>query len=160
MMGEKTMMNLTHERDALALALLQDDRDEAFTYRECRDIATDELIDTLAYAIRWNQRAAAARNGNGYEPEDMPPAPPIENPDTEADEGPRARARDKALWHIANGLQVARDWPDWLVPSGTRTGLVHRVTSDGRCNCEAAAHGRVCWHAYVPQLYPQRRRAA
>lgn len=145
------MMNLTNERQALAWSIFQDGE----TYRDAQQEAADELIDTLAYAIRWNQRAMAQRCG-GYDPEDMPPAPPIENPDTEADEGPRARrARDKAIWHIANGLHVCRDGADWLIPSGTRAGVIHRI-HDGCCNCESAQSGHPCWHRYIPGLWRER----
>lgn len=55
------------------------------------------------------------------------------------------RAADKAVWHLAGGLVIRRIGAAYLVPSGTRGGVIHRV-EDGICSCEAGQHGRPCWH--------------
>jgi hypothetical protein len=34
-----------------------------------------------------------------------------------------------------------------MVESATRTGRVHYHVQHGQCECQAAAHGRQCWHA-------------
>jgi hypothetical protein len=56
-----------------------------------------------------------------------------------------ARAARKAAYHLAGGLDIRRA-PDgaYLVPSGTRGGVIHRVSADGQaCSCESTGH---CWH--------------
>jgi hypothetical protein len=65
---------------------------------------------------------------------------------------PVARARAKAEYHLAGGLEIriSRDGSA-LVPSGTRGGIVHRVI-DGRCTCEAGQVGRPCWHVAAVEL--------
>lgn len=86
--------------------------------------------------------------------------PPIANPETEADEGPRANARNKAAYHLAAGLRIAYDVNgDALVPSGTRGGIVHRV-HHGVCSCEAGQKNRVCWHLEAVRMAEEPRRAA
>ena len=154
------MLDLTKERADLTSSILVDDVDWALTYRDAHRIAVDELIPSLAYAIAWDARAAAARNAAApLDYDDLPDdGPPIANPDTEPAEGPRAsasarqRAWDKAVWYAGQGLRISRDRGDFLVPSGTRNGIIHRVTPAGQCSCEAAQHGRVCWHSCIPEL--------
>lgn len=58
----------------------------------------------------------------------------------------RERAADKAAYHLAGGLQIRRIAGAYLVPSGTRGGVIHRVDDSGVCSCEAGQHGRACWH--------------
>lgn len=59
----------------------------------------------------------------------------------------RAKARAKAEYHLAGGLVIRRA-PDgaWLVPSGTRGGVIHRVSEQADCSCEAGQAQRPCWH--------------
>ena len=55
------------------------------------------------------------------------------------------RADAKAAWHLAGGLDIRRRADGaYLVPSGTRTNVIHVVSADGdTCSCEASGH---CWH--------------
>jgi hypothetical protein len=63
-----------------------------------------------------------------------------------------ARARAKAEYHLAGGLEIRRAADgSALVPSGTRGGIVHRVIN-GRCTCEAGQVGRPCWHVAAVEL--------
>jgi hypothetical protein len=56
-----------------------------------------------------------------------------------------ARAQRKAAYHLAGGLDIRRAADgSYLVPSGTRGGVIHNVSSDGQvCSCEASGP---CWH--------------
>jgi hypothetical protein len=65
----------------------------------------------------------------------------------------RERARVKAQYHLAGGLELRRVGSAVLVPSGTRGGTIHRVEG-GACSCEAAQAGRVCWHVLAVELAP------
>jgi len=57
------------------------------------------------------------------------------------------RAINKALWHLDDGIEIRATYGGFLMPSGTRAGVIHRVSTVHGCNCEAAKAGRVCWHA-------------
>lgn len=57
------------------------------------------------------------------------------------------RALNKALWHLQSGLEIRSTTGGFLVPSCTRTTVIHRVSTVFGCNCEAAAKGNVCWHS-------------
>src|SRR5439155_10844444 len=57
------------------------------------------------------------------------------------------RALNKALWHLQSGIEIRSTVGGFLMPSGTRAGIIHRVSTVFGCNCEAAAKGNVCWHA-------------
>lgn len=56
-------------------------------------------------------------------------------------------AVNKAIYQLATGAQIVATAGGYLVPSGTRGGVVHRVSESHGCSCEAAAAGRECWHA-------------
>jgi hypothetical protein len=58
-----------------------------------------------------------------------------------------ARALNKALWHLQSGIEVRSTAGAFLIPSGTRSGVIHRISHTLGCTCEAAAKGNVCWHA-------------
>lgn len=58
-----------------------------------------------------------------------------------------ARAVDKAALQLHSGLQPVETHGGYLVTSATRGGMVHRVSSEHGCTCEAATNGRPCWHA-------------
>jgi hypothetical protein len=65
----------------------------------------------------------------------------------------------KAAWQAAQGVVAVRHGDGWLVPSGSRAGVVHFVTAEG-CSCEAGRSGKRCWHqALVEQQTAQRRTA-
>jgi len=58
-----------------------------------------------------------------------------------------ARALNKALWHLQSGLEIRSTTSGFLLPSGTRAGVIHRISHTFGCDCQAAARGVVCWHA-------------
>ena len=76
----------------------------------------------------------------------------IKQPTNEPTAAPTVdRAAAKAAYHLAGGLDI-RAWDNaYLVPSGTRGGIVHRV-ADGVCSCEAGRAGRPCWHIAAVEL--------
>ena len=84
----------------------------------------------------------------------------IEQPANQPTAAPTVdRAADKARYHLAGGLDI-RAWGNaYLVPNGTRGGIVHRV-EDGTCSCEAGAHGRPCWHVAAVALIENSARMA
>jgi hypothetical protein len=57
------------------------------------------------------------------------------------------RALNKALWNLQSGIEIRSTTGAFLIPSGTRAGVIHRISHTFGCNCEAAAKGNVCWHA-------------
>jgi hypothetical protein len=140
-----TITNLTTscswDHDLIAL------RDEIFaqggcTIREAAEMARNSIGMMAEYAASWDQDANTAMaavyapifaDAPAYEPEPTPPAAPAALP---------VRARDKAAYHLAGGLDIRRMGAAYLVPSGTRAGVIHRVQS-GVCSCEARTR---CWH--------------
>lgn len=57
------------------------------------------------------------------------------------------RAINKALWNLDSGIEIRSTVGGFLMQSGTRAGVIHRVTNLHGCTCEAARSGKVCWHA-------------
>ncbi len=57
------------------------------------------------------------------------------------------RAINKGLWNLQSGLEIRATTGGFLMPSGTRAGVIHRVSHTFGCNCEAAAKGNICWHS-------------
>jgi hypothetical protein len=55
-------------------------------------------------------------------------------------------AINKAIYHLTAGLDIFPTTGGFLVPSGTRGGVVHRVSTSHGCSCEAGAAGVGCWH--------------
>lgn len=78
-------------------------------------------------------------------PEPTPAAPAAIEPTPIAARSAADRARDKAAYFLAQGLRVVETRGAYLVPSGTRGNVIHRV-QDGRCSCEAGQSGKTCWH--------------
>lgn len=66
-------------------------------------------------------------------------------------------ATNKAVWHLSRGLDVIETHGGFLVPSGTRAGMVHRVSIKNGCSCEAAAGGKPCWHYACAVIIEQAR---
>jgi hypothetical protein len=64
-----------------------------------------------------------------------------------ASDASHERALNKALWNLQAGLEIRATTGGFLVPSCTRTTVIHRVSTVFGCSCEAAAKGLVCWHA-------------
>ena len=67
--------------------------------------------------------------------------------DQSAGDAATDRALNKALWHLQSGLEIRSTTNAFLMPSGTRAGIIHRISHTFGCSCEAAAKGNVCWHA-------------
>lgn len=55
-------------------------------------------------------------------------------------------ALNKAIWHLSTGLEIIPTHGGWLIPSGTRSAVVHRVSVNNGCSCEAGMAGAQCWH--------------
>jgi hypothetical protein len=67
------------------------------------------------------------------------------------------QATNKAVWHLSKSLDVIETHGGFLVPSGTRAGLVHRVSVQHGCSCEAATGGKPCWHYACAVIIEQAR---
>jgi hypothetical protein len=57
------------------------------------------------------------------------------------------RALNKALWNLQSGIEIRITTGAFLIPSGTRQGIIHRISHLSGCSCESGLKGRVCWHA-------------
>jgi hypothetical protein len=64
-----------------------------------------------------------------------------------AESGSHERAINKALWMLQSGLEIRATTGGFLMPSGTRAGVIHRISTTFGCGCEAAGKGNICWHA-------------
>jgi hypothetical protein len=64
-----------------------------------------------------------------------------------ASDASHERALNKALWHLQSNLEIRQTTGAFLIPSGTRAGIIHRVSHTFGCDCQAAARGVICWHA-------------
>lgn len=80
--------------------------------------------------------------------------PPLANLDAAAahlidlaSDSSHERALNKALWNLGTGLEIRSTTGGFLVPSCTRTTVIHRVSTVFGCNCEAAGKGLICWHS-------------
>ncbi len=58
----------------------------------------------------------------------------------------RLIALNKAQYDLMMGLQIVAGPGAFLVPSSSRSGLIHRVDHVTGCSCEAGQHGHVCRH--------------
>ncbi len=67
--------------------------------------------------------------------------------DRAAGDASTERAINKALWNLDSGIEIRSTYGGFLMPSGTRAGVIHRVSTVRGCNCEAAMKGHICWHA-------------
>ena len=56
---------------------------------------------------------------------------------SEAGDRANANALNKAIWHLSTGLKVLPTTCGYLIPSGTRSGVIHRVSAAYGCSCEA-----------------------
>src|SRR5829696_4862417 len=64
-----------------------------------------------------------------------------------ASDASHERAINKALWNLQSGIEIRSTTAGFLMPSGTRAGIIHRISTVFGCNCEAAGKGNVCWHS-------------
>lgn len=72
------------------------------------------------------------------------------------DDAARCRAIRKAAYHmLTSGLIIVPTLSGFLVPSGSRCGTIHNVSTVNGCSCEAATAGRRCWHVEVINLLEQ-----
>lgn len=80
----------------------------------------------------------------------------------EAGDSRNQRALDKAAFHLAQGLQLVNAGSSWLIPSGTRGGVIHRFSERYGCTCEAGQAQKPCWHASAVEIITttEQRRAA
>jgi hypothetical protein len=62
------------------------------------------------------------------------------------------RAINKATYHLHAGLTPTRTSGGWLVTSGTRDNIIHRVSDTHGCTCEAASKGFACWHSSLVEI--------
>lgn len=75
------------------------------------------------------------------------------NADAARDQQAAARAATKAAYWAQEGPPVERWVGDvLLVRSSQGGGVVYRVSGAG-CECDAAQHGRACWHEALFQAY-------
>ena len=143
-------LNSNRSWDADLVAL----RDEIFaeggcTIREAAEMARNSIGMMAEYAASWDidQQAAAAA---AAEVEANRGTSPVLEPAT-----PASR---KAAYYAAQGVAPVRNGAGYLVPSATRS-VVHFVSDDGQCSCEAGQHGRSCWHAALVEQTAIRRAA-
>ena len=67
------------------------------------------------------------------------------------------RALNKAEYNLWLGLSVVTTANGYLVPSGSRDSVIHRVIvhaspdgdTDFKCSCEAGQSGKGCWHTML-----------
>jgi hypothetical protein len=89
----------------------------------------------------------------------LPPAAALDQALTEltaasGGEISRVKALRKARFHLAD-LRIVPTATGFLVPSGTRTNIIHEVSFTGGCSCEASG---VCWHQVAVELIEQAQR--
>lgn len=101
-----------------------------FSICDAAQCAIAHLGELEAYAAAWDAQAAP------YQPAPTPPTTP---------------AARKAAYRLAHGVVPVAIRGGYLVPSGTRSTVVHFVTDAGQCSCEAGQHGRDCWHVAAIQ---------
>ncbi len=66
------------------------------------------------------------------------------------------RALNKAQYHMTIGeLPIVPTVSGFLLPSGTRAGVIHRVSTVNGCDCEAGRASRHCWHQQVIRIMEQ-----
>jgi hypothetical protein len=68
------------------------------------------------------------------------------------------RALNKALWHLQSGIEIRTTTGAFLIPSGTRSGVIHRISHAFGCNCEAAGKGLSCWHTQAVAIIEEAQR--
>jgi cell division septation protein DedD len=72
---------------------------------------------------------------------------------TEAGDAPNARALNKAAYYLHNGTRPEATVGGYLLASATRgAAVVHRVSADHGCSCEAGQNGKACWHAALVEI--------
>lgn len=125
-----------------------------FSIQDAAKCALAAFSGLEGYAASWDLDANTAMaavyapifaDAPEYEPDPQPPVP-------------NAAQIRKASYQLLQGVKPVRDGKSWLVPSGSRTTVVHRI-EDGHCSCEAGCNNRPCWHLAIVEL-PAVKRAA
>jgi hypothetical protein len=65
------------------------------------------------------------------------------------------RCYAKAQYHHLQGVRPIYSGAAWLITSGSRGGLVHRIHREGGvlvCSCEAGQNGRCCYHKLLVEV--------
>jgi hypothetical protein len=77
----------------------------------------------------------------------------------EAGDRARVNALNKAAYHLHQGVAIISTTGGFLIASGTREGVIHRVSNLHGCSCEAGANDKACWHRAVLEIveHAQRR---
>jgi hypothetical protein len=68
------------------------------------------------------------------------------------DDRAAVNALNKAIWYLGEGLVIRPTSGAFLIPSGTRAGVIHRISHTLGCDCEAGRAGRTCWHIAIIQI--------
>ena len=163
MLSTNSTTSAAWDADLIAL------RDEIFsqggvTIREAAQMACNSIGMLEAYAAEWD-RDADELLLLAYAPvfcEEVQyelTAPVAIEPTPIAPRTPADRAYDKATYLLSQGLRIVETRGAFLVPSGSRNNIIHRV-ADGRCSCEAGQNGRSCWHVAAVALATDDRMAA
>jgi len=66
-----------------------------------------------------------------------------------------ANAINKAIFYLGEGVVVRPTTGGFLIPSGTRAGTIHRISTAYGCGCEAGSKGKPCWHAALIAIVEQ-----
>ncbi len=64
----------------------------------------------------------------------------------------RVNALNKAAYHLHSGIEVTLTVGGALIPSGTRGGIVHRISTVNGCSCERGRQGGTCWHSALVEI--------
>lgn len=67
-------------------------------------------------------------------------------------EAPKVKAINKAHMHLLSELPITPTARGFLIPSGTRSNVIHCYSSVHGCDCEAGSNGRYCWHTAAIEL--------
>lgn len=62
---------------------------------------------------------------------------------------PATKLMEQMGFGIPDDRVRQRDDGVWQVASRNSPGTWHTVSDSGRCTCEAAEHGRHCWHVQL-----------
>jgi hypothetical protein len=65
---------------------------------------------------------------------------------------PRVNALNKAALHLHAGIQVTLTVGGALIPSGTRAGIVYRISTVHGCSCQRGMQGGICWHSALVEI--------
>lgn len=64
-------------------------------------------------------------------------------------------ALNKAAMHLHEGISIMPTHGGFLIPSGSRGGIIHRIDNVNGCSCEAGRSGKVCWHTQLIKIIEQ-----